>query len=70
MPTGTGKTDTMLGLLVAGRLARTLVLVPSDALRSQLADKCHELKKLREIGAVSATALNPGGAGYRLRSGR
>lgn len=27
MPTGTGKTDTMLGLLIAGRLARTLVLV-------------------------------------------
>ena len=26
MPTGTGKTDTMLGLLIAGRLARTLVL--------------------------------------------
>ncbi|PHH39052.1 DEAD/DEAH box helicase [Pseudomonas putida] len=59
MPTGTGKTDTMLGLLVAGRLPRTLVLVPSDPLRSQLAEKCLELKKLREIGAVSVTALNP-----------
>ncbi|MFP3492933.1 DEAD/DEAH box helicase family protein [Pseudomonas sp. SIMBA_059] len=59
MPTGTGKTDTMLGLLIAGRLARTLVLVPSDALRSQLVEKCLGLKKLREIGAVSATALNP-----------
>ncbi|MBF8668374.1 DEAD/DEAH box helicase family protein [Pseudomonas putida] len=58
MPTGTGKTDTILGLLIAGRLARTLVLVPSDALRSQLVKKC-ELEKLREIGAVSDTALNP-----------
>ena len=58
MPTGTGKTDTILGLLIAGRLARTLVLVPSDALRSQLVKKC-DLKKLREIGAVSETALNP-----------
>ncbi len=58
MPTGTGKTDTMLGLLIAGRLARTLVLVPSDALRSQLVKKC-DLKKLREIGAISETALNP-----------
>lgn len=58
MPTGTGKTDTILGLLIAGRLARTLVLVPSDALRSQLLKKC-DLKKLREIGAVSETALNP-----------
>jgi superfamily II DNA or RNA helicase len=58
MPTGTGKTDTMLALLIAGRLARTLVLVPSDALRSQLLKKC-DLKKLREIGAVSETALDP-----------
>ncbi|MBP2263065.1 DEAD/DEAH box helicase family protein [Pseudomonas sp. BP8] len=65
MPTGTGKTDTMLGLLVAGRLPRTLVLVPSDPLRSQLVEKCLELKKLREIGAVSTTALNRAGDRFR-----
>lgn len=59
MPTGTGKTDTMLGLLVAGRIPRTLFLVPSDALRTQLVEKARELEKLREIGAVSNTALNP-----------
>lgn len=59
MPTGTGKTDTMLGLLIAGRLARTLVLVPSDALRSQLVNKCVGLKTLREIGAISEAALDP-----------
>lgn len=59
MPTGTGKTDTMLGLLIAGRLARTLVLVPSDALRSQLVKKCVGLKTLREIGAISEMALDP-----------
>ncbi|KJZ39933.1 MULTISPECIES: DEAD/DEAH box helicase [Pseudomonas] len=59
MPTGTGKTDTMLALIIAGRLARTLILVPSDALRTQLANKCMDLKKLREIGAVSKVALNP-----------
>lgn len=59
MPTGTGKTDTMLALLIAGRLPRTLVLVPSDALRTQLVNKCKEFKKLREIGAVSDIALNP-----------
>lgn len=59
MPTGTGKTDTMLGLLIAARLSRTLILVPSDALRIQLVNKCRELKKLREIGSVSEIALNP-----------
>ncbi|UUC91574.1 DEAD/DEAH box helicase [Comamonas sp. C11] len=58
MPTGTGKTDTILSLLIAGRLARTLVLVPSDALRSQLINKCN-LEKLREIGAISENVLNP-----------
>ena len=36
MPTGTGKTETMLALLVAARLPRLLVLVPSDVLRSRL----------------------------------
>lgn len=34
------------------------MLVPSDALRSQLIDKC-DLEKLREIGVISETALNP-----------
>ena len=59
MPTGTGKTDTMLALLIAARMNRTLILVPSDALRTQLVNKCAELKTLRNVGAVSDTALNP-----------
>lgn len=56
MPTGTGKTDTMHGLLISRQLPRTLVLVPFDPLRSQLVEKCLELKKLREIGSVSVSA--------------
>ncbi|WP_223453794.1 DEAD/DEAH box helicase [Pseudomonas sp. GL-RE-19] len=59
MPTGTGKTDTMLALVIAARMARTLVLVPSDALRTQLVGKCTEMKTLRTVGAVSDTARNP-----------
>lgn len=59
MPTGTGKTDTMLGLIVAAKMYRTLILVPSDALRTQIFNKCLDFKKLREIGAVSDVALNP-----------
>lgn len=39
LPTGTGKTETMLATHVYRRLQRTLVLVPSDALRSQIAGK-------------------------------
>ncbi|HBZ8223096.1 TPA: DEAD/DEAH box helicase family protein [Escherichia coli] len=59
MPTGTGKTDTMLALLVSGKMERTLILVPSDALRSQLVGKCANFKTLRSVGAVSDVALNP-----------
>lgn len=59
MPTGTGKTDTMLALIIAARMPRTLILVPSDALRTQLVGKCKEMKTLRTVGAVSDTARNP-----------
>lgn len=59
MPTGTGKTDTMLALIIAAKMSRTLILVPSDALRSQLVNKCAEMKTLRTVGAVSDTARNP-----------
>lgn len=59
MPTGTGKTDTMLALSIAARMSRTLILVPSDALRTQLVDKCKEMKTLRTVGAISDIARNP-----------
>lgn len=59
MPTGTGKTDTMLALIVAARMSRALILVPSDALRNQLVNKALEMKKLREVGVISDVALNP-----------
>ena len=39
LPTGTGKTETMLSLLIYRKITRLLVIVPSDALRTQLADK-------------------------------
>ncbi|MBA5839062.1 hypothetical protein F9879_19105, partial [Morganella morganii] len=39
MPTGTGKTETMLSLVVAGHFKKTLVIVPSDALRQQTKSK-------------------------------
>jgi superfamily II DNA or RNA helicase len=59
MPTGTGKTETMLGLLVAARPERLLVVVPSDALREQLAEKFDRLGVLQEIGVVAPFARCP-----------
>lgn len=59
MPTGTGKTDTMVAALVSQRIERLLVLVPSDALRDQLAAKFEGLGVLRSLGLVESGALTP-----------
>ncbi|RKO21849.1 DEAD/DEAH box helicase [Pseudarthrobacter phenanthrenivorans] len=59
MPTGTGKTETMLALLVAARPLCLLVLVPSDALRTQVAAKFETLGVLQKLGIVSSSALRP-----------
>ena len=59
MPTGTGKTETMLALLVAARPLRLMVLVPSDALRTQVANKFETLGVLQELGIVSNSAQRP-----------
>lgn len=59
MPTGTGKTETMLALLVAAQLPRVLVLVPSNALREQVTSKFETLGVLQELGIVDSRALRP-----------
>ena len=43
LPTGPGKTETMLATQVYRRVDRSLVLVPSDALRRQIAKKPEKL---------------------------
>jgi len=59
MPTGTGKTETMLTLLVNQGLERVLVVVPSDALRSQLYEKFLTLGLLPTLKLLSSAALFP-----------
>lgn len=39
LPTGTGKTETMLGVLTSTPCERVVVVVPTDALRAQIAEK-------------------------------
>lgn len=58
MPTGTGKTETMLAVF-AHSPAQTLVIVPSDALRSQIARKFATLGVLATAGAVVGDFLCP-----------
>lgn len=53
MPTGTGKTETMLSVLVANQCKKLLVTVPSDALRDQLSEKFITLGVLPQFGIVS-----------------
>jgi superfamily II DNA or RNA helicase len=61
MPTGTGKTETMLSLLVAAQCPRILVVVPTDALRSQLAEKFVTLGVLKAEGVriLGPSAAHP-----------
>jgi superfamily II DNA or RNA helicase len=59
MPTGTGKTETMVALLVAARLGRLLVIVPTTALRNQIARKFETLGVLQQIGVIHSSALRP-----------
>ena len=59
MPTGTGKTETMLSLLIAANCTKVLIVVPSDALRSQLAKKFTTLGLLKKLKIVNDTALYP-----------
>ncbi|WP_303311235.1 DEAD/DEAH box helicase [Hymenobacter sp. BT730] len=59
MPTGTGKTETMLALLVQQRLPRLLVVVPNLALRGQIERKFLTLGLLKKLGVVGDGALFP-----------
>jgi len=59
LPTGTGKTETMLSCLISNRSDRLLVIVPTDALRSQLAKKFSNLGVLPEFGIISPECENP-----------
>lgn len=59
MPTGTGKTDTIFALVLAGLFKRTLLVVPSDALRAQMSERLRSLQTLRTIGALTDSVLSP-----------
>lgn len=59
MPTGTGKTETMLSFLVANQCVRTLVIVPSDSLRTQIANKYKTLGVLKDFGIIEDDAHLP-----------
>lgn len=59
MPTGTGKTETMLALLVCVGLGRVLVVVPSNALRDQVSEKFLTLGVLERSGCIPKNVALP-----------
>jgi superfamily II DNA or RNA helicase len=61
LPTGVGKTEAMLSILVAERCPRLLVVVPTDALRTQISEKFlfFGLLKTPAFRVVSEQALYP-----------
>lgn len=59
LPTGTGKSETILGTIVSHKIPRSLIIVPSDGLRNQFFTNCQQWGVLRKINVVSTNALNP-----------
>lgn len=59
LPTGTGKTETMLSALVANQCKRLLVTVPSNSLRIQLFEKFETFGLLKEFGVIGKESLYP-----------
>jgi superfamily II DNA or RNA helicase len=59
LPTGTGKTDCMVALMALKQPKCLLVVVPTDALRIQLADKFMSLGVLVEFGLLPTGSLFP-----------
>lgn len=59
LPTGTGKTETMLVATLADKAQRTLVIVPSIELKNQISEKFATWGILRKLGVISSSFPNP-----------
>lgn len=59
MPTGTGKTETMIAASVQEQARCVLIIVPSDALRTQIAAAFSKLGILPKANLTEATAKPP-----------
>jgi superfamily II DNA or RNA helicase len=59
LPTGTGKTETMLSTMVYQQCEKIMVIVPSDSLRKQITSKFLSLGYLPEMGVVPFNGAYP-----------
>ena len=59
MPTGTGKTETMIATIVSELINRTFIIVPNNLLRKQTVEKFLTFGVLQDIGTISFAAQKP-----------
>lgn len=59
MPTGTGKTETMLVYIVSECLNKVLIIVPSSLLREQTYGKCKTMGLIKKFGILNENAILP-----------
>jgi superfamily II DNA or RNA helicase len=59
MPTGTGKTETMICVLVSRLCRRVLIVVPTDALRTQIAEKFITFGILKNLNVIGPACRYP-----------
>lgn len=59
LPTGTGKTETMLSLYTSEKLEKLLIIVPTDPLRTQISEKFLELGLLKQFGILNSSCKHP-----------
>lgn len=59
MPTGTGKTETMISVFISANCRRVLIIVPTDALRTQIAEKFLTFGVLKRFGVISSSCCYP-----------
>lgn len=59
LPTGTGKTETMISTAIYHRCKTILVLVPSNSLRDQIGNKFERLGCLVELGVINSDINYP-----------
>jgi len=59
LPTGAGKTETMLATTLIDKAKRTLVIVPTLDLKEQISEKFMTWGMLRKLGVIPPNAPNP-----------
>src|ERR1700683_2966999 len=59
LPTGAGKTDVAILLPYILKATRVLVVVPSDSVRSQVAQRFMSLSLLKKIGVIDDAVPGP-----------